>query len=134
MPRACRALPVLNEQAMSYAMPRALALGCEVGAAHEVRPQELLLSRLPKGYQISQYDIPLASGGRLGDVRIQRVHLEEDAGKKIHEGDPGGIPAPATSLVDLNRAGMPLIEIVSEPDLRGPEEARECARLLRNML
>ena len=85
----------------------------------------------PKGYQISQYDIPLASGGRLGDVRIHRVHLEEDAAKLIHVGESGRIHGSATSLVDFNRGGTPLVEIVTEPDLRDPAEAREWAQLLR---
>ena len=85
----------------------------------------------PKGYQISQYDIPLARGGRLGDVRIHRVHLEEDAAKLIHVGESGRIHGSAASLVDFNRGGTPLVEIVTEPDLRGPAEAREWAQLLR---
>ena len=85
----------------------------------------------PKAYQISQYDIPLASNGRLGEIRIHRAHLEEDAAKTIHVGDSGRIHGSGASLVDFNRGGTPLVEIVTEPDLRGAAEAAEWARLLR---
>jgi aspartyl-tRNA(Asn)/glutamyl-tRNA(Gln) amidotransferase subunit B len=85
----------------------------------------------PKAYQISQYDIPIAGAGRLGDVRIHRAHLEEDAAKMIHVGESGRIHGSGASLVDFNRGGTPLVEIVTEPDLRGAAEAAEWARLLR---
>jgi aspartyl-tRNA(Asn)/glutamyl-tRNA(Gln) amidotransferase subunit B len=85
----------------------------------------------PKAYQISQYDIPLASNGRLGDIRIHRAHLEEDAAKMIHVGESGRIHGSGASLVDFNRGGTPLVEIVTEPDLRSAAEAAEWARLLR---
>ncbi|HEX2706910.1 MAG TPA: Asp-tRNA(Asn)/Glu-tRNA(Gln) amidotransferase subunit GatB, partial [Solirubrobacterales bacterium] len=85
----------------------------------------------PKAYQISQYDVPLASNGRLGEIRIHRAHLEEDAAKMIHVGESGRIHGSGASLVDFNRGGTPLVEIVTEPDLRGAAEATRWARLLR---
>ena len=92
---------------------------CEVAPRSIFHRKNYFYPDLPKGYQISQYDIPLASGGRLGDVRIHRVHLEEDAAKLIHLGESGRIHGSAHSLVDFNRGGTPLVEIVTEPDLRG---------------
>src|SRR5207253_5800665 len=89
---------------------------------------------LPKGYQISQYDVPLCRGGRLGEVRIHRVHLEEDAAKLNHLGTSGRIHGSDRSWVDFNRGGTPLVEIVSEPDIRSPEQAREWLTLLRATL
>ncbi|MEA2228202.1 MAG: aspartyl-tRNA(Asn)/glutamyl-tRNA(Gln) amidotransferase subunit, partial [Solirubrobacteraceae bacterium] len=89
---------------------------------------------LPKGYQISQYDEPLCRGGRLGDVRIHRVHLEEDAAKLVHAGASGRIHGSAQSIVDFNRGGTPLAEIVTEPDLRSADECGEWLRLLRTTL
>ena len=86
---------------------------------------------LPKGYQISQYDEPLCKGGGLGDVRIHRVHLEEDAAKLTHMGASGRIHGSDLSVVDFNRGGTPLAEIVTEPDLRSAEQAGEWLRLLR---
>jgi aspartyl-tRNA(Asn)/glutamyl-tRNA(Gln) amidotransferase subunit B len=124
-------LPVINEQAVRYALQIALALGCEPAARSIFHRKNYFYPDLPKGYQISQYDIPLASEGRLGDVRVHRVHLEEDAAKLIHLGESGRIHGSATSLVDFNRGGTPLVEIVTEPDLRGPAQAREWAQLLR---
>jgi aspartyl-tRNA(Asn)/glutamyl-tRNA(Gln) amidotransferase subunit B len=124
-------LPVTNEQAVRYALQIALALGCEPAARSIFHRKNYFYPDLPKGYQISQYDIPLASEGALGDVRIHRVHLEEDAAKLIHLGESGRIHGSDASLVDFNRGGTPLVEIVTEPDLRGPTEAREWAQLLR---
>jgi aspartyl-tRNA(Asn)/glutamyl-tRNA(Gln) amidotransferase subunit B len=89
---------------------------------------------LPKGYQISQFDLPLCSGGRLGDVRIHRVHLEEDAAKLVHVGESGRIHGSDASIVDFNRGGTPLAEIVTEPDVRSAEQAREWLQLLRTTL
>src|SRR5205085_3877368 len=89
---------------------------------------------LPKGYQISQYDEPLCRGGRLGDVRIHRVHLEEDAAKLVHVGASGRIHGSDASVVDFNRGGTPLAEIVTEPDLRSAEQASEWLRLLATTL
>ena len=124
-------LPVINEQAVRYALQIALALGSEVAPRSIFHRKNYFYPDNPKGYQISQYDIPLARGGRLGDVRIHRVHLEEDAAKLTHVGESGRIHGSASSLVDFNRGGTPLVEIVTEPDLRGPAEAREWAQLLR---
>ncbi len=124
-------LPVVNEQAVRYALQIALALGCDVAPRSIFHRKNYFYPDNPKGYQISQYDLPLATGGRLGDVRIHRVHLEEDAAKMIHVGESGRIHGSATSLVDFNRGGTPLVEIVTEPDLHDPGEAREWAQLLR---
>jgi aspartyl-tRNA(Asn)/glutamyl-tRNA(Gln) amidotransferase subunit B len=124
-------LPVINEQAVRYALQIALALECDVAPRSVFHRKNYFYPDNPKGYQISQYDIPLASAGRLGGVRIHRVHLEEDAAKMIHVGQSGRIHGSASSLVDFNRGGTPLVEIVTEPDLRDPAEAREWAQLLR---
>jgi aspartyl-tRNA(Asn)/glutamyl-tRNA(Gln) amidotransferase subunit B len=124
-------LPVVNEQAVRYALQIALALECEVAPQSIFHRKNYFYPDNPKGYQISQYDVPLATGGRVGDCRIHRVHLEEDAAKLIHVGESGRIHGSASSLVDFNRGGTPLVEIVTEPDLRGPAEAREWAQLLR---
>jgi aspartyl-tRNA(Asn)/glutamyl-tRNA(Gln) amidotransferase subunit B len=124
-------LPTVNERAVRYGLQIAMALECEVAPRSIFHRKNYFYPDNPKGYQISQYDIPLASTGRLGDVRIHRVHLEEDAAKMIHLGQSGRIHGSAHSLVDFNRGGTPLVEIVTEPDLRSPEEAREWAQLLR---
>lgn len=124
-------LPVANERAIEFALQIALALGCEIAPRSIFHRKNYFYPDNPKAYQISQYDIPLASGGRLGDVRIHRVHLEEDAAKMIHLGESGRIHGSGASLVDFNRGGTPLVEIVTEPDLRDPAEAREWAQLLR---
>jgi len=122
------ALPVLNQRAVELAVRAALALGCEINLRSRFARKNYFYPDLPKGYQISQYDQPIAGRGvfafdcegRRAEVRLLRLHLEEDAGKSIHE----GMPRSATSsYVDLNRCGVPLIEIVSEPDLRSVEEA-----------
>jgi aspartyl-tRNA(Asn)/glutamyl-tRNA(Gln) amidotransferase subunit B len=127
-------LPVVNEQALRYALQIALALDCDVAPRSIFHRKNYFYPDNPKGYQISQYDLPLATAGRLGDVRIHRVHLEEDAAKMIHVGESGRIHGSATSLVDFNRGGTPLVEIVTEPDLRDPAEAREWAQLLRTTI
>jgi aspartyl-tRNA(Asn)/glutamyl-tRNA(Gln) amidotransferase subunit B len=124
-------LPVTNERAVRYALMIAAALECEVAPRSIFHRKNYFYPDLPKGYQISQYDIPLASGGRLGDVRVHRVHVEEDAAKLIHLGESGRIHGSGQSLVDFNRGGTPLVEIVTEPDLRGAAEAREWLQLLR---
>jgi aspartyl-tRNA(Asn)/glutamyl-tRNA(Gln) amidotransferase subunit B len=124
-------LPVANEQAVLYGLAIALALECELASRSIFHRKNYFYPDIPKGYQISQYDIPLASAGRLGDVRIHRVHLEEDTGKMIHLGESGRIHASTHSLVDFNRGGTPLVEIVTEPDLRDAATAREWAQLLR---
>ncbi len=127
-------LPTANEQAVRYALQIALALECDVAPRSIFHRKNYFYPDSPKGYQISQYDIPLARGGRLSDVRIHRVHLEEDAAKMIHVGRSGRIHGSAQSLVDFNRGGTPLVEIVTEPDLGSPEEAREWAQLLRTTI
>ena len=124
-------LPVANERAVEYALQIALALGCEVAPRSIFHRKNYFYPDLPKGYQISQYDTPLALGGRLGEVRIHRVHLEEDAAKLLHVSESGRIHGSGASLVDFNRGGTPLVEIVTEPDLRDPGQAREWAQLLR---
>ncbi len=124
-------LPVTNEQAILYALKIAAALECEVARHSIFHRKNYFYPDSPKAYQISQYDIPIASNGRLGDVRINRAHLEEDAAKMIHVGDSGRIHGSGASLVDFNRGGTPLVEIVTEPDLRGAAEAATWARLLR---
>ncbi len=124
-------LPVPNEQAILYALQIAAALECEVAPRSIFHRKNYFYPDSPKAYQISQYDIPLASSGRLGDVRIHRAHLEEDAAKMIHLGGSGRIHGSGASLVDFNRGGTPLVEIVTEPDLRSAAEAAQWARLLR---
>jgi aspartyl-tRNA(Asn)/glutamyl-tRNA(Gln) amidotransferase subunit B len=124
-------LPVVNERAVEYGLMIGLALGCEIAPRSIFHRKNYFYPDLPKGYQISQYDIPLARGGRLGDVRIHRVHLEEDAAKLVHAGESGRIHGSEASVVDFNRGGTPLVEIVTEPDIRSPEEAAEFGRLLQ---
>ncbi len=134
------ALPVLNRQAVALALRAALATGCTVHPVSVFERKNYFYPDLPKGYQISQYERPLATGGFVAiagaggaekRVRLARIHIEEDAGKLLHEGFPW---SGEKSGVDLNRAGVPLIEIVSEPDLRGPEEAHAYLTALRAVL
>ncbi|MCY0885583.1 MAG: Asp-tRNA(Asn)/Glu-tRNA(Gln) amidotransferase subunit GatB, partial [Firmicutes bacterium] len=140
------ALPVLNREAVRYAVKAALALECRVARVSKFDRKNYFYPDLPKAYQISQYDLPLGSHGqvrirvpdgqggvRVKSVRIRRLHLEEDAGKLNHLGGDHLADA-EESLVDLNRAGIPLIEIVSEPDLASPEEARLYLQELRAIL
>jgi aspartyl-tRNA(Asn)/glutamyl-tRNA(Gln) amidotransferase subunit B len=130
------ALPVLNEAAVRLAARAALALGCEVHAESVFARKNYFYPDLPKGYQISQFDHPLATNGRLALedangsrlVRIHRVHMEEDAGKSIHDRYAGH------SAIDLNRSGTPLIEIVSEPDLRSAADAGAYLKRLKQIL
>ncbi len=124
-------LPVVNEQAVLFALQIAAALECEVAPHSIFHRKNYFYPDSPKAYQISQYDIPIAGAGRLGDVRIHRAHLEEDAAKMIHVGESGRIHGSGASLVDFNRGGTPLVEIVTEPDLRSAAEAASWARLLR---
>jgi aspartyl-tRNA(Asn)/glutamyl-tRNA(Gln) amidotransferase subunit B len=129
-------LPVLNRKAVEFALKMALATNCRVAPESVFARKNYFYPDLPKGYQISQYELPLAEQGHL-EIRVNgasrrigitRIHLEEDAGKLIHsEQRP-------VSFVDFNRTGVPLIEIVSEPDLRAPEEAVEYLKGLRNIL
>lgn len=120
-------LPVLNEQALNYAIKASLALNCTVNRESKFDRKNYFYPDLPKAYQVSQYDKPVGEHGYIDidlpdgtrkRIGITRVHLEEDAGKLVHSADGNG------SLVDYNRGGTPLIEIVSEPDMRSPEEAR----------
>jgi aspartyl-tRNA(Asn)/glutamyl-tRNA(Gln) amidotransferase subunit B len=124
-------LPVPNEEAIRYALKIGMALGCEIAPRSIFHRKNYFYPDNPKAYQISQYDIPICGAGKLGDIRITRAHLEEDAAKTIHVGESGRIAASTASLVDFNRGGTPLVEIVTEPDLRGAAEAAEWARLLR---
>jgi aspartyl-tRNA(Asn)/glutamyl-tRNA(Gln) amidotransferase subunit B len=120
------ALPVLNRKVVDLAIRAALATGCEVHERSIFARKNYFYPDLPKGYQISQFEQPLATGGRVGEVRLRRIHLEEDAGKLIH--------APNATLVDLNRAGVPLIEVVSEPDIRSAADADAYLTRLRQIL
>src|SRR5204863_1764181 len=124
-------LPVTNAQAVQFGLMIALALGCDIAPRSIFHRKNYFYPDLPKGYQISQYDIPLATGGRLGDVRIHRVHLEEDAAKLVHASSSGRIHGAEASVVDFNRGGTPLVEIVTEPDIHSPQQAEDWARLLR---
>ncbi|MDR7482166.1 MAG: Asp-tRNA(Asn)/Glu-tRNA(Gln) amidotransferase subunit GatB [Armatimonadota bacterium] len=135
------ALPVINRAAVELGLRTALALGCRVSPRSQFHRKNYFYPDLPKNYQISQYQYadhpPLATDGRLEIavdgtarvVRIRRVHLEEDTGRLVHPDDPG-----RGSLIDYNRSGVPLMEIVTEPDLRSPAEAREFLLALRRLL
>jgi len=127
-------LPVANAQAVHFGLMIGMALECEIAPRSIFHRKNYFYPDLPKGYQVSQYDIPLARNGRLGDVRVHRVHLEEDAAKLVHAGSSGRIHGAEASLVDFNRGGTPLVEIVTEPDLRSAAEAAEWLRLLRATL
>jgi len=124
-------LPVPNRKAFEYGLQIAAALDCEVAPRSIFHRKNYFYPDNPKAYQISQFDIPLASNGRLNEVRIHRAHLEEDAAKMIHVGTSGRIQGSDASLVDFNRAGTPLVEIVTEPDLRSGAQVREWGQLLR---
>ncbi len=124
-------LPVINAEAVHAGLMIGMALGCEIAPRSIFHRKQYFYPDNPKAYQISQYDIPLASGGRLGEVRIHRVHLEEDAAKLVHMGASGRIHGAEGSVVDFNRGGTPLVEIVTEPDLRSAAEAAEFGRLLQ---
>ena len=133
------ALPVANRKAVEYTIRTALALNCEIPDHSKFDRKNYFYPDLPKGYQISQFDLPMSRSGHLdievdGEttrVGITRVHLEEDTGKLIHTGD---IHTSTSSLVNLNRCGVPLMEIVSEPDMRSAAEAREYMQRLRQVL
>jgi aspartyl-tRNA(Asn)/glutamyl-tRNA(Gln) amidotransferase subunit B len=128
------ALPVINERAVRFAVMIGLAFGSEIARRSLFHRKNYFYPDNPKGYQISQYDEPLCRGGRLGEVRIHRTHLEEDAAKLEHISASGRIHGSERSVVDFNRCGTPLVEIVTEPDLRSPEQAREWLTLLRATL
>ncbi len=124
-------LPVTNAEAVHFGLMIGMALGCEPAQRSIFHRKNYFYPDLPKGYQVSQYDIPLARDGRLGDIRIHRVHLEEDAAKLVHAGASGRIHGAEASAVDFNRGGTPLVEIVTEPDVRSAAQAAEWLRLLR---
>ena len=134
-------LPVLNRQAVRMAVLAGLAMNSRINKRSVFARKNYFYPDLPKGYQISQFEEPLCSGGYVeietgGDVkrvRLNRIHVEEDAGKMVHVGAPG-IWGSKASAVDLNRTGVPLIEIVSEPDISSPAEAREYVVMLRSVL
>src|SRR5919205_3361773 len=116
-------LPVVNAEAVHFALMIGMALECELAERSIFHRKNYFYPDLPKGYQISQYDIPLAREGRLGEIRIHRVHLEEDAAKLLHSGTSGRIHSAEASIVDFNRGGTPLMEIVTEPDIRSADDA-----------
>lgn len=129
-------LPVLNKKALEFTIKTGLAMNCRISPYSRFARKNYFYPDLPKGYQISQYELPICEDGYIeiivdGEVkkiRIRRIHMEEDAGKNIHEG------AGNYSFVDLNRTGVPLMEIVSEPDIRTPKEAVEYMKKLRTIL
>src|SRR5580704_2544728 len=122
------ALPVLNKKALDLALRASMAIGCKIQEASRFARKNYFYPDLPKGYQISMYELPLAIEGALeiqvGDetkrIGITRLHMEDDAGKSLHEGFSD---SDRWSYIDFNRCGVPLIEIVSEPELRNPAEA-----------
>ena len=133
------ALPVLNRKAVDFAVLAAMALGCRINETSIFARKNYFYPDLPKGYQISQYDKPLAEFGRIDittangskKIGITRLHLEEDAGKSLHE---GFADSTETTAIDLNRSGVPLIEIVSEPDIASPAEAHEYLTRLKEII
>jgi aspartyl-tRNA(Asn)/glutamyl-tRNA(Gln) amidotransferase subunit B len=131
-------LPVLNERAVEYAMRLGLALGCRVEPSVFAR-KNYFYPDMPKDYQVSQYDLPINVDGRMDlpggrRVGIERAHMEEDTGKSTHVGGDGRITGAAHSLVDYNRAGVPLVEVVSRPDMASADDARAYAAELRGVL
>jgi aspartyl-tRNA(Asn)/glutamyl-tRNA(Gln) amidotransferase subunit B len=127
-------LPVTNAEAIHFGLMMGMALGSELAPRSIFHRKNYFYPDSPKAYQISQYDEPLCLGGRLGDVRIHRVHLEEDAAKLVHVGASGRLHASDASIVDFNRGGTPLAEIVTEPDLRDATAAADWLRMLRSTL
>src|ERR1035438_4815098 len=133
------ALPVLNRKAVEFAALAAMALECRINEVSIFARKNYFYPDLPKGYQISQYDKPLAEHGFIEipaahgkkKIRVTRVHLEEDAGKSLHEGFPD---SGEKTAIDLNRTGVPLIEIVSEPDIATPDEAYEYLTRLKEII
>jgi aspartyl-tRNA(Asn)/glutamyl-tRNA(Gln) amidotransferase subunit B len=136
------ALPTINEKAVELGVMAGLALNCEIAPRAIFARKNYFYPDLPKGYQISQYDAPICLGGYLDvptpegtiRVRITRLHLEEDAAKNVHVGESGRMHGSVGSLVDFNRGGTPLIEIVTEPDIPSPEAARATANHLKAIL
>ena len=136
------ALPVINEKAIELGVMAGLALNCDTAERAIFARKNYFYPDLPKGYQISQYDAPICTGGYLdvptseGTIRvgITRLHLEEDAAKNVHVGESGRMHGSVGSLIDFNRGGTPLMEIVTEPDIPSPEAARATAIGLKNIL
>jgi aspartyl-tRNA(Asn)/glutamyl-tRNA(Gln) amidotransferase subunit B len=125
-------LPVMNKRAVEFSIMAGLALGCEISRHTKWDRKSYYYPDLPKNYQISQYDLPLCHSGHFEGVRIRRAHLEEDAGKLLHDA-PGGYKIDH-SIVDLNRAGTPLLEIVTEPDLSTPQQVAAFAQELQKLV
>jgi aspartyl-tRNA(Asn)/glutamyl-tRNA(Gln) amidotransferase subunit B len=125
------ALPVTNAEAVHFGLMMAMAFDCDIAPRSTFHRKNYFYPDLPKGYQVSQYDEPLCTHGHLGDVRLHRIHLEEDAAKLVHAGSSGRIHGSDSSVVDYNRGGTPLAEMVTEPDLRSAEQARDWLNLLR---
>jgi aspartyl-tRNA(Asn)/glutamyl-tRNA(Gln) amidotransferase subunit B len=129
-------LPVLNEEVVNLAIKAGTALGCEINKLNKMDRKNYFYPDLPKAFQTSQYDLPICSGGTVEIdvegtkkiIKLNRIHIEEDAGKLVH------LEHEAASLIDYNRVGVPLIEIVSEPDLRSPQEAVTFLRTLKSIL
>jgi aspartyl-tRNA(Asn)/glutamyl-tRNA(Gln) amidotransferase subunit B len=128
------ALPVLNARAVRHGVLIGLALECEIAERSLFHRKNYFYPDQAKNYQISQYDVPLCLGGHLGEVRIHRVHLEEDAAKLIHVGESGRIHGSDRSVVDFNRGGTPLVEIVTEPDFHSAKQTHAWLTLLRTTL
>ncbi|MDP3975249.1 MAG: Asp-tRNA(Asn)/Glu-tRNA(Gln) amidotransferase subunit GatB [Candidatus Jorgensenbacteria bacterium] len=126
-------LPVANEEAIKKVVKVGLALGGTIAKRSHFDRKSYFYPDLPKGYQISQYEEPLVTGGMLKDIRITRIHLEEDTARLVHE-DPSTGSGQASSLVDFNRAGVPLMELVTEPDVKNADEAVQFARSLQRIL
>jgi len=127
-------LPVTNAKAVHHGILMGLAFGSEIAPEAVFSRKNYFYPDLAKGYQISQYDKPLCAGGELGGVRLTRIHLEEDAAKLVHASATGRIHDAGASVVDYNRGGTPLAEMVTEPDIRSAAQAREWLTLLRETL
>lgn len=129
-------LPVLNEKVVELAVKLGLALGCKINRENYFARKNYFYPDLPKGYQISQHTVPICSGGHIPiimdgeerQVKLNRIHIEEDAGKSVHDADP------ANTCIDLNRAGTPLVEIVTEPVISSADEAFECLSMIRKIV
>ncbi len=136
------ALPVPNRRAIEWITKIGMALDCQISTRSQFHRKNYFYADQPKNYQISQFDVPVCHDGVLevesegvtASVRINRAHMEEDTGKSIHVGGDGRIHAATATLLDFNRAGVPLVEIVSEPDIRTPSQARVYAQTLRALV
>lgn len=127
------ALPVANKKAIEWAVIAGLALNCKIPLFSKFDRKNYFYPDLPKGYQISQYDMPLCKNGKLGRIRIRRVHLEEDTAKMIHSAKRRTGNGNQTSI-DFNRSGVPLMEVVTEPDINSPQEAKEFLKKLQQVI